>query len=144
MLFQLTILTLVTVKLRQGLQDALQSKGVQILYEDIATSSSPPEPSTSPTTSTQLPSPIQAAHLGPDLESQPLQPESSSLEAQTKSNSMNSAILYIGSESLTLTNLLMTHGLSEVCSLLVYTVSWAHHRGVHRYTPTIQQPTRLA
>ncbi|KAF5376495.1 hypothetical protein D9615_008664 [Tricholomella constricta] len=88
--------------LYQRLQESFQPLGINILYERIATSTQPASPNFAEVsfTSTQT----------TQTQSEP----GSSSEQEPQSESSNPVLLYIGGESLTLTNLLMTHGLSEV------------------------------
>ena len=87
---------------------AFEPLGISVLYNAIPTSSKPRDPSSS-----QSPS-EQSQHPPPDVVL-----ENSSSSGPPASHelpiSMNIPTIYIGGESLGLTNLLMTHGLSDVC-----------------------------
>ncbi|KAG6835178.1 hypothetical protein H0H93_004250, partial [Arthromyces matolae] len=83
--------------LHHELEAAVSGLGFKILYQRIPTKTA------------------QSA-FSQNLLSNPQQPDPSTEDSTSTPTSINPALLYIGGESLTLTNILMTHGLSDVFS----------------------------
>ncbi|GLB42706.1 putative required for the first step in the synthesis of diphthamide, a post-translational modification of histidine which occurs in translation elongation factor 2 [Lyophyllum shimeji] len=99
--------------LYQDLQRALKPLGTEVLYQRIAISTLPASASKtlSPSTETSSANGLPEAHS----QTHPKTPFDPSPEGiHVESESSNPFLLYIGGESLTLTNLLMTHGLTHV------------------------------